>query len=240
MNNIFILLLSLIGIHPANAQSQEKDLESLKAWRAGSIVSNAAVARFGLTGCFTMSRVPDNVFARMQGKSYPKGCTVPRSDLRYLRLLHVDKDGHIKIGEMVCNKAIAADVLAVFKELYHKKYPIESVRLIDDYDADDEKSMRANNSSSFCYRVVKGSHKLSPHATGMAVDINTLYNPYYHKFKSGKVSIQPQTGKKYLNRNAAFPYKIERGDLAWRLFTSRGFVWGGAWKTVKDYQHFEK
>lgn len=189
---------------------------------------------------FTSSPIPDNVFARMQGKSYPKDCPIPRSSLRYITLLHVDKDGNVKHGEMVCNKAIAADVVAIFKELYLKKYPIESVRLIDDFDANDEKSMRANNSSSFCYRVVKGSKKLSAHARGMAVDINTLYNPCYRKSKSGKVTIQPSTAGKYVNRNASFPYKITRGDLAWRLFTKHGFVWGGGWRTVKDYQHFEK
>ena len=240
MSRIFILLLSLLGLHPANAQSPEKELENMKAWHAGSIVSSATVARFGIAHCFTVSQIPNNIFARMQGKSYPKGCTIPRKDLRYLRLLHVDKDGHIKLGEMVCNKAIAADVITIFRELYNKRYPIESVRLIDDFGANDERSMRANNSSSFCFRTVKGSKKLSPHATGMAVDVNTLYNPYYHKSKSGKVSIQPQTGKKYLNRDAKFPYKIVRGDLAWRLFTSHGFEWGGAWRTMKDYQHFEK
>lgn len=190
--------------------------------------------------CFSISPIPDNVFARMQGKSYPKGCPIHRSDLRYLRLLHVDKEGKVKHGEMVCNKAIAKDVLDIFKQLYIKKYPIESVRLIDDFDADDEKSMRANNSSSFCFRVVKGSKKLSAHARGIAVDINTLYNPCYRKSKSGKVTIQPATAGKYINRNANFPYKITRGDLAWRLFTIHGFVWGGSWHSVKDYQHFEK
>lgn len=190
--------------------------------------------------CFTAEPVPDNVFARMLGKSYPKGCPIRRSDLRYLRLLHVDKDGKVKHGEMVCNKAIADDVLAIFRELYRGKYPIESVRLIDDFDADDEKSMRANNSSSFCYRVVKGSKKLSAHARGLAVDINTLYNPCCRKSKSGKMTVQPSNAGKYADRKASFPYKIRRGDLAWRLFASHGFVWGGGWRTVKDYQHFEK
>lgn len=189
--------------------------------------------------CFSVSPIPDNVFARMHGKSYPDGCPVSRSELRYLRLLHVDKDGKVRRGEMVCNKLIAADVLGIFKELYRKRYPIESVRLIDDFDADDEKSMRANNSSSFCYRKVKGSRKLSAHARGMAVDINTLYNPCCRKSRRGKVTVQPSTGGKYLDRKVSFPYKIVRGDLAWRLFTSHGFRWGGSWRTVKDYQHFE-
>lgn len=189
---------------------------------------------------FSSSPIPDKVFVRMQGKSYPAGCTVRRSDLRYLRVLHVDNDGNVRHGELVCNKAIADEVLKIFKELYRQKYPIESVRLIDDFDADDERSMRANNTSAFCYREVKGSKKLSAHARGMAVDINPLYNPCYRRSRSGHVTVQPKTGKRYLDRKASYPYKITRGDLCWQLFTHHGFQWGGAWRTVKDYQHFEK
>lgn len=189
---------------------------------------------------FSVSMIADDVFVRMQGKSYPDGCPVRRQDLRYLRLLHIDLDGHVKQGEMVCNKAIANDVLEIFEELYKHRYPIASVRLIDDFGANDEESMRANNSSSFCYRAVRGSKKLSAHAKGMAVDINPLCNPCVRRLRSGKVMVQPSVSGKYVDRSDSFPYKIEKGDLAWKLFTSRGFKWGGAWKTVKDYQHFEK
>lgn len=189
---------------------------------------------------FSVSMIPDDVFARMQGKSYPVGCPVRRQDLRYLRLLHVDLNGHVKHGEMVCNKAIANDVLEIFKELYERRYPIASVRLIDDFGANDEESMRANNSSGFCYRAVRGSKKLSAHARGMAVDVNTLYNPCVRRLRSGKVVVQPSVATRYVDRRGSFPYKIEKDDLVWRLFTSRGFKWGGAWKSVKDYQHFEK
>ncbi len=189
---------------------------------------------------FSVSMIPDDVFARMQGKSYPKACTVRRQDLRYLRLLHVDLEGHVKRGEMVCNKTIAKDVLEIFEELYKNRYPIASVRLIDDFEANDEESMRANNSSGFCYRAVRGSKKLSAHAKGMAVDVNPLYNPCVRRLRSGKVVVQPSVAAKYVDRSASFPCKIEKGDLVWKLFTSRGFKWGGAWKGVKDYQHFEK
>lgn len=189
---------------------------------------------------FTSSPVPDSVFVRMQGKSYPADCTVPRSDLRYLRLLHVDEKGVTHQGEMVCNKAIAADLLDIFRELYKQKYPIERIRLIDDYDADDERSMRDNNSSCFCYRVIAGSHSLSKHALGMAVDINTLYNPYVRRRKNGTLFVQPATGVPYVNRQRQFPYKITSGDLLVRLFLQHGFRWGGSWKNYKDYQHFDK
>lgn len=189
---------------------------------------------------FSIQEISDSVFARMQGKSFPAHCMVKRSDLRYLQVLHVDADGETHRGEMVCNKAIAEDLLEIFQELYRQRYPIERMRLIDDYDADDEQSMRDNNSSSFCYRVVEGSTKLSKHAQGMAVDVNTLYNPCVRKRKDGTVLVQPSTAKRYTNRSRKFPYKIVEGDLMFRLFTERGFQWGGHWKSLKDYQHFEK
>jgi len=141
---------------------------------------------------------------------------------------------------MVCNKEIADELLTIFRQLYEARYVIESIRLMDDFDADDERSMRANNTSCFCYRAVAGSQKLSRHALGMAVDINPLYNPCVRQQKNGKPTVQPTTAIPFVDRQRSFPQKIDKSDLAYRLFMSHGFRWGGAWRTVKDYQHFEK
>lgn len=75
----------------------------------------------------------------------------------------------------------------IFHELYLAEYPIERIRLIDEYDGDDTVSMEDNNTSCFNYRVVDGTSSLSKHAYGMAIDINPLYNPYvtYPKVKEG-------------------------------------------------------
>ena len=165
-------------------------------------------------------------------------CTVPREDLRYLHVLHKNIDGDVLEGEMVVNKYIAEDVLEILKELYEADYPIERMVLIDEYDADDEASMEDNNSSSFNFRLISHTNRVSKHGLGMAVDINTLYNPYT-KVADGKRIIEPITGEPYLDRDASFPYKIEKGDLCYKLFTEHGFVWGGDWTNRKDYQHFE-
>ena len=111
--------------------------------------------------------------------------------------------------------------------------------LPDVYDADDERQMRDNNSSCFCYRVIAGSNNLSYHARGLAVDINTLYNPYCRRRKDGTLFVQPATATAYCDRSRQFPYKITRNDLCVRLFKKHGFQWGGDWTTRKDYQHFE-
>ena len=189
---------------------------------------------------FSSQPIPDSVFQRMQGRSWPEGCTIRRADLRYLRLSHYDAEKRQHVGEMVCNKAIADDLLDIFRELYRQQYPIQRIRLIDDYDASDERSMRDNNSSCFCYRRISGTTKLSKHAQGMAVDINTLYNPYVRTGKNGRRIVEPATATKYVDRRKSFPYKIVKGGLLHRLFLQHGFKWGGSWRTMKDWQHFEK
>lgn len=189
---------------------------------------------------FVSDTLSDAVFSRMQGKSFKEGCTVPRESLRYLRLLHKDKDGNIIIGEMVCHKAIASDILSIFRELYLHSYPVERVRLIDDYGADDESSMRANNSSCFNFRTVAGTNVPSVHGLGLAIDVNPLYNPYWKRRPDGREIVEPANASAYVDRNADFIYKIVRGDLLVRLFLEHGFTWGGDWKSCKDWQHFEK
>ena len=188
---------------------------------------------------FYVSEIPDDIFEKMQGKSYKADCTVPREDLRYVHVLHMGFDGETKEGELVVNKAIADDVCDIFEKLYEADYPIEKIRLIDEYDADDEASMSDNNSSAFNFRFISHTTKISKHGLGMAVDINTLYNPYV-KTVDGKRSVEPANASDYVDRSADFPYKIDHDDLCYRLFKEHGFSWGGDWQHSKDYQHFEK
>lgn len=188
---------------------------------------------------FYISEITDDIFARMQGKSYKEDCTVPREDLRYVHVRHMGFDGEVKDGELVVNKAIADDVLAIFEELYKADYPIEKVRLVDEYDADDEASMSDNNSSAFNFRFISHTTRISKHGLGMAVDINTRYNPYV-KTVDGKLSIEPANGADYVDRSKDFPHKIDHEDLCYKLFKEHGFIWGGDWTHSKDYQHFER
>lgn len=195
-----------------------------------ALVLLAAAAHAGAQGAFTATALPDSVFERMKGKSYPEDCAIPRSQLRYLRVLHVDAEGKTHTGELVCHADIAEDLLCIFHQLYDAGYPIERIRLIDDYDADDERSMQDNNTSCFCHRPVTNGRTLSKHATGMAIDINPRYNPYL-----------PANGDTLpANAQHSGPYRIEPGDLCHRLFTEHGFSWGGTWRRTKDFQHFQR
>ena len=187
---------------------------------------------------FYVSYISGGLFQKIKGKSYSSDCTVPLSNLRYVHVLHWNFDGKESEGEIICNAKIAEKLVRIFRKLYSAHYEIEKIRLIDEYGADDEASMRDNNSSCFNFRFISHTKKISMHGAGLAVDINPLYNPYLKKV-GGKNVIEPLTGAFYTDRTQNFPHKIDRSDLCYRLFISEGFEWGGDWSGVKDWQHFE-
>ena len=187
---------------------------------------------------FYISKIDDKIFSRIKGKSYKENCTIPLEDLRYLHILHKDINGEIKEGEIISNVYIAEKLINIFQKLYLQNYPIEKIKLIDEYDADDEKSMSDNNTSCFNFRFISYTNKISKHGLGLAIDINSLYNPYVKKV-NGKLSIEPSNAVNYIDRTKYFQYKIEENDFCYKLFIENGFEWGGKWNTIKDYQHFE-
>ena len=217
MKKIFLAMLSFIFLfNVAHAEEQNFDYEK----------------------DFYVKEIDDEIFSRIYGKSFKENCTLPREDLRYLHVLHRGFDGKIHEGEIICNQYIVYDLIDIFQKLFLANYPIERIRLVDEYNADDELSMRDNNSSCFNFRFISHTTRVSKHGLGLAVDINTLYNPYV-KETDGKKFIQPATAEKYTDRTKNFPYKIDENDLCYKLFKEHGFEWGGEWKSLKDYQHFE-
>jgi len=207
--------------------------------KATSETTNVATDEFDVESEFYIEEISDELFDRIYGKSYKEDCTVSRDELRYIHVLHKTLEKETKEGELICNVAIAEDLIEIFRQLYDSDYPIEKIRLVDEYDADDERSMADNNSSCFNFRFVSHTTKVSSHGKGLAVDINPLYNPYI-KTVDGELSIEPANSTDYVDRDGDFPYKIDTDDLCYRLFTEHGFSWGGNWKNSKDYQHFEK
>lgn len=179
--------------------------------------------------------IPPNIVQKMAGKSYKEGCPIPITDLAYVRVTHIDMKGQICTGELVVHKKIADAIMVIFKDLYDAKFPIEKIRLIDEYGADDELSMRDNNSSAFCFRwITNRPGVVSNHSLGIAVDINTFLNPYV----KGDI-VAPSTAKDYVDRTLNVPGMIKPGDEVIEAFEKWGFEWGGNWVTLKDYQHFE-
>ena len=188
------------------------------------LVFSSSFAYADVKDGFYMLKINDEIFARIKGKSFKDNCTLPREDLRYLHVLHKDLEGNTLEGEMICNVYIAYDVLDILMKLYEAGYPIERMRLVDEY---------------VNFRFITHTTRISKHGLGLAVDINTLYNPYVKITADGKTILEPATAGAYTDRTKDFPYKIDSDDLCYKLFTEHGFEWGGNWKTVKDYQHFE-
>jgi peptidoglycan LD-endopeptidase CwlK len=91
--------------------------------------------------------------------------------------------------------------------------------------------MKADNTSAFNYRTVKGTKILSKHATGRAIDINPRLNP---QIKNG---IAVPRGAIY---NKRLPGTISDSSFIVHIFLAKGWRWGGHWKHLRDYQHFEK
>ena len=246
---IIYYALSILGVIVMTSYTSKNDRSMneqvlkgqsvLEQWKAGEKVELESVERFGIDRCFESVTINEAIFNRIYKKSFKECCTIHRKDLRYIKVLHYNIEQDICLGEIICNKDISTDLIEIFKALYKAKYPIERMVLIDEYNADDERSMRANNSSSFNFRFIPGTSKLSNHSMGYAIDINPRYNPYV-KEVNGKIIYSPENAREYIDRSADFPYKIDHNDLCFKEFKKRGFTWGGDWTSLKDYQHFEK
>jgi D-alanyl-D-alanine carboxypeptidase-like protein len=171
----------------------------------------------------------------MIGVSWHRGCPVPISDLRLVRLTHWGFDGVRHQGELIVHKGVARSLVVVFHTLYAVRFPIRRMHRVDHFGADDDASMSADNTSAFNCRPITGATTgFSVHSYGRAIDVNTVENPYV----KGR-TVLPAAGKAFTNRARVRPGMIVRGDRVWRAFTTHGFAWGGDWNSLKDYQHFE-
>lgn len=233
---------------PLPADRDPQDSEASQLTGAALNGSSQLEQRVSLTDDFYYEPLSDNLRRYITGISYPAAdseeeaaaLAVGYDDLRYVHVLHYDFDGNPAEGELICNEYIAQDLVEIFYELYYNEYQIERMVLIDEYDGDDTASMEDNNTSCFNYRVVEGSSSLSKHAYGLAIDINPFYNPYVTYEKDGTEKVSPVAALGYADRSVNFPYKIDEEDLCCRLFKEHGFIWGGNWNSLKDYQHFQK
>lgn len=160
---------------------------------------------------------------------------MPLEELRLLTLDHWGSDGAEHRGELVVHADHADAVLGVFATLFEQRYPIEQVRLVDEFGGDDAVSTRANNTAGFNCRFVVGKPGAwSEHAFGRAIDLNPLVNPYV---LTPNLAADPELAR-YLDRSLDVPGMIRPGDPAVEAFAAIGWAWGGTWPDGADYQHF--
>jgi len=186
------------------------------------------------------SKIKDQM---IKGNTYKSNCPVKIEDLRYLKIPYYGFDNKTHMGEMIVYKSVANEVVAIFKSLKEAKYPIYQMKLASYYKGSDDESMRHNNTSAFNCRLMTGNRtKWSKHSYGKAIDINPIQNPYV----KGK-KVLPKEGAKYIGLNRSHLSSqaddraiIIKGDKIIRDFKKYGWIWGGSWHSLKDYQHFEK
>lgn len=162
------------------------------------------------------------------------GQNIPQSVLENLRLVNVyyyGFDDKLHKGQLVVHKDIVLDMIEIFEIIRESRFPIGKVIPISKYGWSDEKSMQDNNTSAFNYRFISGSRVISNHAAGLAIDINPSLNPYIKNGNSLPENCIYDTTKAGTI--------LSDSELV-KEFKRRGWEWGGDWKSLKDYQHFEK
>ena len=215
---------------------------------AGTVIPEEALDMENVPSYFRIDEIHegDEVFERINGKSYRANDDIALAELRYLKMLHYNYDGEVQVGEMIVNRAIAADVIDIFYNLFLNRYEIYSMYLVDEFWTGDgvetdDASIEADNTSCFNYRRATDAENLSRHAFGMAIDLNPYENPFIYVHPDGSFSCDHEGSYAYIeNRSSEVPHVITHEDLAYQLFAAHGFAWGGDWSSPIDYQHFVK
>lgn len=162
------------------------------------------------------------------------GINIHQTILQNLKLIDVQYysfDNKLHQGQLLIHKSVEKDLLEIFEIIKEIKFPIEKAVPIVKYGWNDETSMRANNTSAFNYRKVRGTKIISYHSKGLAIDINPMLNPHINRNH-----ITPE-GASY-DKNIAGT--LTDTSRVVKEFRKRGWIWGGSWRSSKDYQHFEK
>lgn len=174
----------------------------------------------------------------LNGRSWHVGCPVPMSDLRVVMVRYIGFDGSDAQGPLIVHRNHAVKIARAMETLRANGFQIGQIRPVDEYDADDDKSTAANNTSAFNCRNAYGTNHWSQHAFGAAIDVNPVQNPYVPA--SGQV-LDPDA-ERFVNRkserNKATHGFIVHNGAAVKAFAAVGWRWGGVWSRTKDYQHF--
>lgn len=131
-----------------------------------------------------------------------------------IKVWKYDKNGELYSGKasLTINKNLQADVQAIFNEIYEsdEKFPIKSV-------------------GAYNFRKMAASSSLSHHSYGTAIDINSDEN---YMIKNDKIIAgtlyEPGKNK----------YSMAADGSVVKAFKKHGWIWGGDWKSSKDYMHF--
>lgn len=191
----------------------------------------------------SVDSIPAKIAERMLEHSWHNGCPLPLKSMSYLTVTYWGFDHKPHEGNLIVLNALAGETLQIFQELYQIKFPIEKIDLPDIYASKkndwlslDWTSAEDNDTYAFlCRDDDQTPGKFSPHSYGIALDINPVYNPSI----VANNKVEPESGKKYFDRNLRHEGMVNEKVVA--IFAKHGWKWGGYWTKDKlDYQHFQK
>lgn len=169
-------------------------------------------------------------------KTYRKGCPVGRSRLQTISMNFYGRDKRMHRGVLIIRTDLVPEITEAFAKGLAARYPIAKMNNPNVYGGNDPKQMKANNTSGFnCRKVVGNPYAQSPHSYGIAIDVNTVQNPY--RDRNGKW--WPKNGKKYRDRTPLRKGMLGKKSALTKKLRSEDFFWGGLWSPGRDYQHFE-
>ena len=162
------------AMRPWNEAEQRAHRQALTEWQVGEETDETAVQEFGYDNCF---RVCELSASYTDDAQY---LYLPVSDLREVRsLVYWQAPGEyiyhsVVVGTVICHKSIAADLCAIFKQLYEEKYSIQSLMpLVYDFPMD----YIISSNFSFCYSYNTTDYVEDKHHQGKAVCLNPKYPP---------------------------------------------------------------
>ena len=145
---------------------------------------------------------------------FPNGVPTTEAEMaKYLTTVTIeilDKNGNPTTRSLTVHKALAADVVAIFKEIKAAGF-------------------RAYDVGAYAWRSMAASGNRSHHSYGVAIDINPNEN---YMVKNGNIvagSLWNPSGNMY---------SFGPDSAVVKSFQSRGWTWGGNWNSSKDYMHF--
>jgi peptidoglycan L-alanyl-D-glutamate endopeptidase CwlK len=152
--------------------------------------------------------------------------------LSLIDVVYYSFDGLRHQGQIIVDARLEDDVYEIFLLFEKLKFPIGKVIPMVAYRWEDGDSMADNNSSSFNFRVIEGTNKISLHSFGRAIDINPIQNPVIYP-----TGIIAPVGATYRPHNRG---TFTAGHPIVQEFIKRSWHWGGNFEQPKDYHHFEK
>jgi hypothetical protein len=169
-------------------------------------------------------------------ETYHAGCPVGPSKLSTIRMNFYGRDRKMHRGVIIVRTDLTTEIARGFRTALSHRYSIAKMKNPNVYGGSDPVQMEANNTSGFnCRKVVGNPYAQSPHSYGIAIDVNTVQNPY--RDINGKW--WPENGLSYIERSNRRRGMLYSDSSLTKSLRGDEFFWGGFWYPGRDYQHFQ-